>query len=100
MLNKSARLSRSSFPKKKARIQHIFPWGTVSEYPGGPFKAAVVISKKTLKTAVDRNLARRRLYAAMKEEISSKESTFTVFPRTAVLKTSFSSLKQDLRTIL
>lgn len=100
MLNKGARLTRSSFPKKRARIQHIFPWGTVSEYPGGPFKAAVVVSKKTLKTAVDRNFARRRLYTAMKEEISSKGGTFTVFPRTTILKTPFSSIKQDLHTVL
>ena len=100
MLNKGARLTRSSFPKKRARIQHIFPWGTVSEYPGGTFMAAVVVSKKTLKTAVDRNLARRRLYAALKAEISSKGGTFTVFPRAVVLETPFSSIKQDLRTIL
>lgn len=100
MLNKGARLTRSSFPKKRARIQHIFPWGTVSEYPQGPFKAAVVVSKKTLKTAVERNRVRRRLYAAAKTEIASKGGTYTLFPRATVLKTPFSSIKQDLRTIL
>lgn len=65
MLPKKQRFTRMSFPTGSPTVRKGFSWGTVSRYSTAEPRAAVVVSKKTLKKAHDRNRAKRRVYAAL-----------------------------------
>ena len=68
MLPKTNRISRITFPKGRPLVRRVFSWGTASLYPGER-QAAVVVSKKTLKKAHERNRARRRAYTALAKSL-------------------------------
>lgn len=81
------------------------PWGSVSVYESPAFRAAVVISKKTLPQAHNRNRMRRRLYSALAElETAMKETpqvnTLVVFPRREALSIPHATLSADLRAAI
>ena len=94
MLPKSARFERISFPTGRPDRRINYAWGVVSLYASVKPKVAVVISKKTLKKAHDRNHLRRRLYGAL-DGVELKAST-VIFPRREALTTSFKTLTNDL----
>ncbi|MEK7613335.1 MAG: ribonuclease P protein component [Patescibacteria group bacterium] len=99
MLSKKERLSRVSFPKKRAQLRHNFTWGAVSFYPSKTLHVGVVVSKKVLKRAVDRNKVRRRLYEAAKNGLKEETGTFICIPRSEVLTISFKTLENDFSTL-
>lgn len=61
MLSKKQRFTRALFPKGRPNARRSFSWGTASLYDS-PSAAAVVVSKKVIKKAHDRNRAKRRVY--------------------------------------
>lgn len=95
MLPKKFRFSSRSFPRTKPTVRRTFSWGSASLYTATSFQAAVVISKKTLKSAVDRNRARRRVYAAL-AKAAPETGAIVVFPNASVLKESFEHMVRDL----
>lgn len=103
MLPQKARLSREEFPKKRATQRHSLPWGAVLLYPNNQFKASVVVSKKTLKKAHERNRLKRRVYAALsalsKDTVVIKVNV-VVLPRAEALTLPLDTLKADLGRVL
>jgi ribonuclease P protein component len=99
MLPHKNRFTRSSFPKSKPARRIQFAWGSVSLYEALTFKASVVVSKKTLPRAVDRNRATRRAYAALKAA-NPRAIGAVVFPRREALTAPFASIVKDLRGAL
>lgn len=97
MLPKPKRFSRGSFPKGRPMVRRSFPWGAVSLYEGEP-KVAVVVSKKTLKKAHDRNRAKRRVYAALQG--SERRHGIIVSLRSESLMMPLSHIKKDIEGIL
>ncbi len=101
MLPKKGRFSRTSFPRKKPTSRKSFPWGAVSVYniesdttlP----RAAVVVSKKNLKEAHDRNKLKRRLYEAVSK--AGLKHSVIIFPRSEALTITFDVLVADLKTL-
>lgn len=92
------RFSRGTFPVKRPLTRHTFSWGSVSLYPP-PARAAVVVSKKTLKKAHDRNRVRRRLYAAYAASGGAPSHAAVLFPRREALTAPFAELVRDLKAL-
>lgn len=74
MLPKEQRLDRVAFAAayKKGRKAHM-PGLLLVFMKASAYKAAAVVGKKVAKSAVARNLLRRRLYAALSELIMKEE---------------------------
>lgn len=95
MLPQTHRLSKGTFPKKRPQQRHQFSWGAVSFYPAPTLQCAVIVSKKTLKNATDRNRVRRRLYNAARTALT-KDGVFVLTPKREALHTPFEQLIKDL----
>lgn len=62
---------------------------------------SVVVSKKTLKLATDRNLLRRQCYEALRLMPSQNNSIdFLIFIRSSALKLDFAELQEHLTQII
>ena len=96
------RFRRENFPKKPTKQRHHFSWGAVSVYPLTPPKVAVVVSKKVLKNATDRNRARRRVYGAMSDALKSKalEKSFVFFLKHEALTAPVQQLQKDIASVV
>lgn len=101
MPRKTARFSRDSFPRSRAKKNtHRTSWGSVSVYPEKS-GVAVVVSKKILSKAHDRNRLKRRLYAALDEALSnSKMPGVVVYPRKEALTEKHTVLIEELKKAL
>lgn len=80
MFKKSERLGRAKFTEyfKIGRRFHSDSFTLI--YSPAPLRAvAVVVGKKVYKGAVDRNTLRRRVYAAVREEMVRKSITTGIF---------------------
>jgi ribonuclease P protein component len=67
MFKKTERLTQSEFAEFfKVGKRHHFPGFTIITAPGSKRKVSVVVGKKVLKSAVKRNLLRRRVYATLR----------------------------------
>ena len=90
MFKKSQRLSRSEFTHffKVGQRKH-FPHCTIINHPYTDFKVAVVVSKKVAKSAVKRNLYKRRVYALLRKCYEAQAYSGVLI---VILKPSFSSL--------
>ncbi len=99
MLPKRQRFSRRSFPKR-AGAGIPFLYGSVKK-PAGPARAAVVLSKKTVPGAADRNRLRRRVYAILKQLVrEDARHGIIVYPNRVALQASFEDLKRELSRVL
>jgi ribonuclease P protein component len=98
MLPRHARFVRETFPKGRSTERHTFSWGAVSVYNLYPPRAAVVISKKTLRRAHERNRARRRIFEALAKAPEIKKSLL-IYPRGEALTAPFSTIVHDLQTV-
>lgn len=97
MLPKKRRVSSKGFPRTKPLFRTTFPWGTVVFFRSPAFKAAVVVSKKIAKTAVQRNRLRRRIYAALAETMDGIQTTTVVYPNMTALAAPAAAIRKDLR---
>ncbi len=103
MLPRKNRLVRATFPTSRPLKRVQYSWGSISLYPEKPgFKASVVVSKKTLPRAVDRNRATRRAYAALRKvfETRASNTVAVVFPKKEVLIVPFGLMVEDLKKAL
>lgn len=95
MLSRRERVSRALFPKGRG-ISHVFSFGTLRTHPSPVFRATVVISKKTITSAVFRHKGKRKGYEALKTVKELAPSALYVFyPNRGVLKTSVTSMRKD-----
>lgn len=95
MLSRRERVSRARFPKGRG-VSHVFSFGTLRVFPTGPFSASVVISKKTIASAVFRHKAKRKGYEVLKAVKELAPSALYVFyPNREILKTSVTGMRED-----
>lgn len=102
MLKKAQRFARAAFPaKERVKTRHSFSWGAVSLYERPRFGAGVVVSKKVLGKAHDRNRLRKRLYDAIGRALPTHPSALgvLVFPRKEALTAPHEGIVQDLRGV-
>jgi RNase P protein component len=96
MLPRRERLSRAQFPKGRG-ASFAFSFGTVRVFPSQDFRTAVVISKKTIRSAVFRHKGKRKGYDAL---ASLKEGQgpagYVFYPNREVLTTSVAVMKNEL----
>ncbi len=59
------------------------------------FKTSIVVPKKTLKKAVDRNRLRRRIYSAISKIESKPKGWLIIYPSPHYLKSEFQIIKDD-----
>lgn len=96
MLPSRKRFSRVAFASfsKDPTLKRVFSEiGTLKYRKTTSQKASVVISKKVEKSAVKRNLLKRRLYNIFKDYIDKKELSFILYASKAVKELSFVELK-------
>lgn len=101
MLPRKVRYSRRSFPRSQPLARRRLLWGSVSCY-GGPPRAAVTVSKKTIPRAVARNRARRLVYAALLSvsKVRPLAGGIVIFPRPEILSIPFETLVAELARAL
>jgi len=95
MLPKTQRFSRDDFPTKRPDERRTFSWGTVSLYSAKKPGAAVVVSKKAIKEAHDRNRAKRRVYNAFDQ--GGIEKTVGRHLKKEALTAPFEEIKKNLK---
>lgn len=81
MLPRKNRISRKDFPSHNVRgFRSFSPLFSAVFYTKevGESRVSVVVSKKTAKTAVDRNYLRRRFYDIIRLFLNQTEKPFTV----------------------
>jgi ribonuclease P protein component len=59
----------------------------------------VVVSKKTLKSAVDRHRAKRRVFSALRS-LTSLPTGAVIFPKATILTLPYPALKEELGKLL
>ena len=94
MLPKNQRFSRESFPKGRPTSRRSFSWGTISLYDSISPRFGVVVSKKAIKKAHDRNRAKRKVYALL-APVSLKTAAL-IHLRSEALTTPVAEIKKDL----
>ena len=96
MLPKSSRISRKQFPAGGRRVS--FAFGTITHTPARSKETrfAVVVPKKAVATAVERNLLRRRAYAALRGYKPSDNRTSVIYLDKRARNVSYSELKAAL----
>jgi ribonuclease P protein component len=99
MLPKSKRLTKEDFTATRPKIVfrgELFDIAVVS-LPSQKF--GCVISKKTLKKAVERNLVKRRIFAILETINLEVNSSFIIYPKKTSLTAPYSHLKNTLEQV-
>ncbi len=74
MFKKTKRLTQSEFSEYfKIGKRHNSPAFTIVTHPLPSLKVSVVVGKKVAKSAVKRNLIKRRVYASLRRELVGSE---------------------------
>lgn len=100
VLSKKERISRPDFSKRPIRTGR-FAFGSFKVLPGAP-GAAVVVSKKTCKTAPARNRLRRRVYSILRPliRVGALARPVIIYPNKLALTAPFQDLKKELEKCL
>jgi ribonuclease P protein component len=95
MLPKASRVTTKEWKGVRARPVYRGALFDLSTAEGATTKFACVIAKKRIRRAVDRNKARRRMFAAL-EGISLSSPKFVfVYPTKHILQAPFPTLKEE-----
>ena len=108
MLPKKNRISRKDFPTNKdrgLRVSHVLFTAVFYKLDSSgakESKASIVVSKKTAKTAVERNNLRRRFYALGELFLKDAQSPITVvvYPKAESQKIKFLTLRHEIEMAL
>lgn len=108
MLPRKNRISVKDFPAHKVQGFRAFsPFFSAVFYPlkregSKESHAAIVVSKKTAKTAVARNLLRRRFYELLAPYFKdfSAVTTIVVYPKAEAQKAEFAVLRSEIEKAL
>ena len=100
MIGKNQRISKNriAWLLKKGRKLNDDNFSVKFELNKGQLnRYSVVVSKKTLKLATDRNLLRRQIYSALRDPVISNNSIdFVIFVKSTALKLDFQELQEKL----
>ena len=92
MLPRRERIMRAGFPKGRGGSTP-FSFGTVRVFPSETFRGSVVISKKTIRSAVKRHKGKRKGYQALKALRGlGAVSAYVFYPNQNVLSESVSGM--------
>jgi ribosomal protein L34/ribonuclease P protein component len=86
MIPKESRIKASEFKGIKARLTYRGALFDVSTAPSEKVKFAVIISKKRIKRAVDRNRAKRKIYALFRQRTPENASLIFIYPTKTMLQ--------------
>ncbi|OIO30197.1 hypothetical protein AUJ77_03620 [Candidatus Nomurabacteria bacterium CG1_02_43_90] len=98
MISKKNRISKHGFPEDQIRGFRVFSHSFTAVFYQSTeeHRVAVVVSKKMAKTAVLRNLLRRRSYDAISPCLKGSSTTVVVvFPKKELPSTNFIDLKTE-----
>ena len=96
MLPKSKRLTKEDFTGLRPKVFFRGELIDVAYTLSPTLKFACVISKKTLKRAVDRNLIKRRCMESVKNLNPSKTSYFILYPKKTTLSSTYQQLHEEI----
>jgi ribonuclease P protein component len=99
MLPKSERLTKEDFKTLKTKIVYRGIFIDVAKTSHKEALFACIVSKKTLKKAVDRNKVRRRIYSLLKEKDLDPTLSLIVYPKKESLIVPFIQLKEELQKV-
>lgn len=104
MIAKNQRISKNRVAwllKKNQKLNDDFFSVKFQLNKQGLNRYSIVVSKKTLKLATDRNLLRRRCYEALRLMSSQNNSIdFLIFIKSPALKLDFAGLEEHLTQII
>ncbi len=106
MISRSQRISKKLFPNSlSGRVfsTDLFSIRLVQgKVDDVPFRASVVVSKKVAKTAVKRNLIRRRFYSILREQARKfpQGSLVVLYVRAPSMKAKFRELEDSFKKIV
>lgn len=104
MLPRKNRIPKEDFPTSKRQGLRLFsPFFSGTFYKEeGKTRVSVVVSKKTAKTAVARNLIRRRFYEIMQELQKSltQQGMIVFYPKKETTTADFKDLKEEVKVAL
>ena len=96
MLPKSKRLTKEDFTNSRPKIVFRGDLFDLAVVPIIPTKYACVISKKTLRRAVDRNAVKRKIFTAIRNNEIKSVSSCIIYPKKASLDTTYPQLEKEI----
>lgn len=98
MLPKAKRLTARDFKGARPKIAYRGTFFDVSTAPGRDItKFACVVAKKRIKRSVDRNTARRKVYALLRSVETKSPLLVFIYPTKAILEAPYPLLEKDIK---
>lgn len=89
-------MSTKDFKGIKTRLLYRGAFFDVSTAPAASTKFACIIAKKRIKRAVDRNKAKRKVYAALADMTTTTPLFVCIYPTKNILETSQVSIQKEI----
>lgn len=99
MLPKSERLTKEDFATTRPKVFFRGDLFDVSYIKTPTQKFACVISKKTLKRAVDRNKIKRRILSSLATIKTNFSESFIFYPKKVILKAPYSQINKEIHKV-
>lgn len=96
MLPKASRLTAKEFKGVKTRPTYRGAFFDLSISPSEITKFACIISKKRIKRAVDRNKAKRKIYALLEKSTPSTAAYVFIYPTKQILQAPHQALEEEI----
>lgn len=96
MLPKSERLTKEDFKNIRPKVFFRGVCFDVASVPSPHFKCACVISKKKVKTAVERNKIKRRIFNFISRNSLAKPYMLIFYIKNQASLTDYESLKKEI----
>lgn len=98
MLPKSERFTKKDFIGSRPKVFFRGELLDIAVISFSKQKFACVISKKTLKRAIDRNLVKRRIFSIVKDLPVYHTYSFVFYPKKTSLLATYSQLLREIKT--
>ncbi len=98
MLPKKKRLTKIDFSTIKTKMVFRGNYVDIAVSPQKETKISCVISKKTLKKAVERNRVRRRVYGIVSQEKTKTPYFIIIYPKKNSLTVKHVDIKNEIHT--
>lgn len=98
MLPKKKRLTKKDFNSLKTKVVFRGKYLDIAVSPQKETKTSCIVSKKTLKKAVERNRVRRRIYGILRKETTKNPYFILIYPKQNALKAEYVDIKNEIHT--
>jgi ribonuclease P protein component len=96
MLHKSERLTKTDFVGLRPRIIFRGSFVDIAVNPSEISRFAVVIAKKRIKKAVERNRVKRKIYHIIRENKPKTPHLVIIYPKITVLSGNSAHIKEEI----